>query len=164
MKKLVQGEFELYTTKKDAINKFMQLTGVCREEISDNKPIEFYCTKTGKIAISNPPTMRVTREISTKLFGKLIERDEKTFVTFQIMYSNANNIIKIICLALMLISTLLAFFIDKTAMRVALIPCFLLFGSMLFSATKEKSNSPIDSELLIKELEKRVNAINSWNE
>lgn len=27
----------------------MQLTGVCREEISDDKPIEFYCTKTGKM-------------------------------------------------------------------------------------------------------------------
>ena len=142
----------------------MQLTGVCREEISDDKPIEFYCTKTGKIAISNPPTTLVTREISTKLFGKIIERDEKTFVTFQIMYSSANNFIKFIYSTLMLISTLLAFFIDKTAMRVALIFSFLLFGSLLISATEEKNNSPFDSELLIKELEKRVNAINNWNE
>ena len=142
----------------------MQLTGVCREEISDDKPIEFYCTKTGKIAISNPPTTLVTREISTKLFGKIIERDEKTFVTFQIMYSSANNFIKIIYSTLMLISTLLAFFIDKTAMRVALIFSFLLFGSLLISATEEKNNSPFDSELLIKELEKRVNAINNWND
>lgn len=142
----------------------MQLTGVCREEISDDKPIEFYCTKTGKIAISNPPTTLVTREISTKLFGKIIEIDEKTFVTFQIMYSSANNFIKIIYSTLMLISTLLAFFIDKTAMRVALIFSFLLFGSLLISATEEKNNSPFDSELLIKELEKRVNAINNWNE
>ena len=142
----------------------MQLTGVCREEISDDKPIEFYCTKTGKIAISNPPTTLVTREISTKLFGKIIERDEKTFVTFQIMYSSANNFIKIIYSTLMLISTLLAFFIDKTAMRVALIFSFLLFGSLLISATEEKNNSPFDPELLIKELEKRVNAINNWNE
>lgn len=121
-------------------------------------------TKTGKIAISNPPTTLVTREISTKLFGKIIERDEKTFVTFQIMYSSANNFIKIIYSTLMLISTLLAFFIDKTAMRVALIFSFLLFGSLLISATEEKNNSPFDSELLIKELEKRVNAINNWNE
>lgn len=142
----------------------MQLTGVCREEISDDKPIEFYCTKTGKIAISNPPTTLVTREISTKLFGKIIERDVKTFVTFQIMYSSANNFIKIIYSTLMLISTLLAFFIDITAMRVALIFSFLLFGSLLISATEEKNNSPFDSELLIKELEKRVNAINNWNE
>lgn len=142
----------------------MQLTGVCREEISDDKPIEFYCTKTGKIVISNPPTTLVTREISAKLFGKIIERDEKTFVTFQIMYSSANNFIKIIYSTLMLISTLLAFFIDKTAMRVALIFSFLFFGSLLISATEEKNNSPFDSELLIKELEKRVNAINNWNE
>lgn len=120
--------------------------------------------KNRKNAISNPPTTLVTREISTKLFGKIIERDEKTFVTFQIMYSSANNFIKIIYSTLMLISTLLAFFIDKTAMRVALIFSFLLFGSLLISATEEKNNSPFDSELLIKELEKRVNAINNWNE
>ena len=120
--------------------------------------------KNRKNAISNPPTILVTREISTKLFGKIIERDEKTFVTFQIMYSSANNFIKIIYSTLMLISTLLAFFIDKTAMRVALIFSFLLFGSLLISATEEKNNSPFDSELLIKELEKRVNAINNWNE
>lgn len=164
MKKIAQGEFEIHTTKKDAINKFMQLTGVCREEVSDDKPIEFYCTKTGKIAISNPPTTLVTREISAKLFGKIIERDEKTFVTFQIMYSSANNVIKIIYSTLMLISTLLAFFIDKTAMRVALIFSFLLFGGLLFSATKEKNNLTFDSEMLIKEPEKWVNAINSWNE
>lgn len=49
-------------------------------------------------------------------------------------------------------------------MRVALIFSFLLFGSLLISATEEKNNSPFDSELLIKELEKRVNAINNWNE
>ena len=120
--------------------------------------------KNRKNAISNPPTTLVTREISTKLFGKIIERDEKTFVTFQIMYSSANNFIKIIYSTLMLISPLLAFFIDKTAMRVALIFSFLLFGSLLISATEEKNNSPFDSELLIKELEKRVNAINNWNE
>ncbi len=164
MKKIAQGEFEIHTTKKDAINKFMQLTGVCREEISDDKPIEFRCTKTGKIAISNPPTTLVTREISTKLFGKVIERDGKTFTTFQIMYNGANNVIKIIYLTLMLISTVLAFFIDKTTMRVALIFSFLLFDSLLFSATKEKNNLTFDSEMLIKELEKRVNAINSWDE
>ena len=64
----------------------------------------------------------------------------------------------------MLISTVLAFFIDKTTMRVALIFSFLLFGGLLFSATKEKNNLTFDSEMLIKELEKRVNAINSWNE
>ena len=80
------------------------------------------------------------------------------------MYSSANNFIKIIYSTLLLISTLLAFFIDKTAMRVALIFSFLLFGSLLISATEEKNNSPFDSELLIKELEKRVNAINNWNE
>ena len=34
MKKIEQGEFEIFTTKADAIDKFMQMQGVCREELS----------------------------------------------------------------------------------------------------------------------------------
>ena len=39
----------------------------------------------------------------------------------------------------------------------------LLFGFKLFSATKEEKNSPMDSEILINELEKRVEAVNLWD-
>lgn len=163
MKKIAQGEFEIHTTKKDAINKFMQLTGVCREEISDDKPIEFYCTKTGKIAISNPPTTLVTREISTKLFGKVIEEDNRTYISFYTSYSNANNIIKIFYLTIMAFSATFSFFVDKTTPRIILILCFLLFGYLFFISAKEKSNSQTDSNTLVGELKKRVDAINNWD-
>ena len=39
----------------------------------------------------------------------------------------------------------------------------LLFSFNLFSATKEEGNSPIDSEILINELKKRVEAVNLWD-
>jgi len=39
----------------------------------------------------------------------------------------------------------------------------LLFGYNLLVNTKEETNSPKDSEILIKELEKRVEAVNLWD-
>ena len=54
MKKISQGKYELFTTKADAIDKFMQMQGVCREELSSDKQIEFYCSKKGKVTITNP--------------------------------------------------------------------------------------------------------------
>ena len=56
MKKISQGQFEIRTTKVDAIDKFIQMQGVCREKINGENPIEFYCSKKGKIIITNPPT------------------------------------------------------------------------------------------------------------
>ena len=49
MKKINQGKYEVFTTKEDAIDKFMQMQGVCREKISGDNLIEFYCQKNGKI-------------------------------------------------------------------------------------------------------------------
>ena len=37
------------------------------------------------------------------------------------------------------------------------------FGIKLFYSTKEEKNSPKDSAVLIKELEKRVEAVNLWD-
>ena len=39
----------------------------------------------------------------------------------------------------------------------------VLFGINLFAATKEEKNSPKDSEILVNELKKRVEAVNLWD-
>lgn len=163
MKKIEQGKIEVFTSKGDAINKLMQMQGFCQSKLSNNNSIEFFCTKKGKFAISNPPTPLVSRENSTKLFGNIIEDDNKTYITFYTTYSNANNITKIIYLIIMVVSTILSFFVDKTVPRIILILCFLLFGYMLFITVKEKDNSPVDSNILISELKRRVDAINNWD-
>ena len=68
-----QGKFEIFTTKADAIDKFMQMQGVCREELSSENLIEFYCSKKGKIAITNPPKKHIEHTNSTNLFAEIIE-------------------------------------------------------------------------------------------
>lgn len=156
-------KIEVFTSKDDAINKFMQMQGICQNKLTNGSSIEFFCTKKGKIAISNPPTYKAARENSTKLFGNIIEEDNKTYVTLYTAYSSANNIIKIIYLTIMAFSATFSFFVDKATPRIILILCFLLFGYLLFISAKEKSNSPTDSNILISELKKRADAINNWD-
>jgi len=168
MKKISQGKFEICTKKADAIDKFMQMQGVCREEISTENPIEFYCSKKGKIIITNPPTRRVENDNSTNLFGEIIEQDDKVYVTYYTAFSKSNNVLKTIFLAIYLLMAVFAIaFTIITKVKTYYLPILALglmfFGIKLFVSTKEEKNSPKDSEILIKELEKRVEAVNLWD-
>ena len=165
MKKIIQGEFEVFTTKADAIDKLMQMQGICREEISGENAIQFYCLKNGKITITNPPTRRVENDNSTILFGRVIEKDGKTYVTYYTAFSKSNNVTKLILLLmdfLMAAISIMFVVLSKTQMYYLpiLILALPLFSFKFFVWTKEQKNSKTDSEILIKELEKRVEAVN----
>ena len=168
MRKIEQGKYEVFTTKENAIDKFRQMQGICREEISGENRIEFFCTKKGKIYITNPSTRHYENGISTKLFAQILNKDGKTYITYYTSFSKANNVLKTINIVidlLMAIFLIAVIIIEKV--RTYYLPIFVLclvaFGIKLFFATKEEKNSPKDSEILIKELEKRVEAVNLWD-
>ena len=92
MKKISQGEYEIFTTKEDAIYKFMQMQGLCREELNGEKAIEFCCSKKGKISITNPSQRDIEYTNSTKLFAEILERDVNTYVTYYTMFSIFRNV------------------------------------------------------------------------
>lgn len=168
MKKISQGEFEVFTTKADAIDKLIQMQGICREEISGENAIQFYCLKNGKITITNPPTRRVENDNSTILFGRVIEKDGKTYVTYYTAFSKSNNVTKLIFLLmdfLMAAISIVYVVLSKTQMYYLpiLILALPLFCFKFFVGTKEEKNSKTDSEILIKGLEKRVEAVNYWD-
>ena len=168
MKKISQGKFEICTTKADAIDKFMQMQGLCSEELSSDNLIEFYCSKRGKIAITNPPTRRIERTNSTYLFAKIIEQDGKTYVTYYTVYSHFNNVLKaisfIMSIAMVILTIVLAVAnVDKTVSPIIFVLCLAFYIYYLFNSAKEKKNAPRDSEIMIKELQKRVEAVNLWD-
>ncbi len=168
MKKISQGKFEIHTTKADAIDKFMQMQGVCREKINGENPIEFYCSKKGKIIITNPPTRRVESDNSTNLFAEVVQQEGKTYVTYYTMFNKSNNIFNLVFIVVYLLIGVLAIIFDiADKNKIYYLPILLLgtllFGYKFFVNTKEEKNSPIDSEILIKELKKRVEAVNLWD-
>ncbi len=168
MKKISQGKFEICTTKADAIDKFMQMQGVCREELSSENLIEFYCSKKGKIIITNPPTKRVESHNSTNLFADVVEQDGKTYVTYCTAFNKTNNILNLILIIVyLLIGIFAVIFAITDGNKIYYLPVLLLgvllFGYKFFSNTKEEKNSLKDSEIMIKELQKRVEAVNLWD-
>lgn len=166
MKKISQGKYEIFTTKEDAIDKFMQLQGLCTEEISGEKQIVFTCFKKGKISITNSSRRR--DDSSTNLYGEVVRQDGKTYVTYYTAFSKFNNVVNYIFIITSIISTILAIlFTVKYKFNIYLIMFLLMILAAWFSSlinnSKEKKNSPKDSEILIKELEKRVVAVNQWD-
>ena len=164
MKQISKGEFEVFSSKLDTINKLMQLQGVCQETIGGERRIEFYCSKRGKIAISNPPTRHERNWVSTYLFGKVIERDNKTYVTYYTTFSRYNHFLKLFCTVIDIIVGVLAIvFLKNIFSFFVMLLCLVFFVYQLFISVKEKSNSPKDSEILINELAKRIDAVNNWD-
>ena len=168
MKKLEQGKYEVFTTKKDAIDKFMQMEGVCRERLSDDSYIVFYCWENGNIAICERLSGRREYEHSTRLFGKVVEQDGKTYVTFYTRFDKGNQVLKVIFLVLSIMiaiaSILFSFANPQKSASILLVGLSLaMFVFQLLSTVKEQDYAPKDSAKLVQELERRVQAVNMWD-
>lgn len=168
MKKIHEGKFEVFTTKADAIDKFRQMRGGCRAELSGENRIAFFCQKDGDITITNPPTRHVENENATNLFAKVTEEAGKTYVTYYTTFNKTSNVAKWIVLAIDILTVIFAILFtvahtEHTMYAVVLILCLAVFTCKLFYNSKEEKNAPNDSEVLVKELEKRVNAVNLWD-
>ena len=97
MKKISQGKLEVLTSKADAINKFMQLQGDCREKLTYNRCLYFYCSKKGKIYISDVRSASDRYTIdSTHLIANIVEQEGKTYVTYLTRFSSIINVMAII--------------------------------------------------------------------
>ena len=169
MKKIAQGKNEIFTTKADAIDRFMQMQGLCREEISNENYILFSCTPKGKIDIFHLSSRRAPySQTSTRLYAKVIEQDGKTYVSYYTTFSKSNNILNAVCIVIYMLFMVLGVIIavaDVNELYYIYLFVFglLLLGYRLFLNSKEEKNSPKDSEILINELEKRVEAVNLWD-
>ncbi len=144
------------------------MEGYCRERISDDNPIIFVCSKKGKIAIYDPPGRHSVNDACTKLYGEIVEQEGRTYITYYTAFSKFESITKMIFNIIYLIMSLLAsiFAVANTKPAIALITCvvcFVLGVRQLYVSVDEKGYAYQDSEIMIKVLEERVNAVNRWD-
>ena len=168
MKHITQGEYELFTTKAEAIHRFRQMQGVCRGHMSDKNPIAFYCSAKGRITLTNPPSRELGHRSATKLFGQVTERDGKTYVAYHTGYDRSVHTVKMLSFILLAVLAALTIVlvladVQTTGFPVGLVVCFVAVVFQLFTMSKEGENSPKDSEILINELKNRVEAVNLWD-
>ena len=168
MGRIGQGEFPIFTTKEDAIGKFRQMQGICRNQMSDDERIEFLCSRRGRIRLGEPSSRRGPQN-PTELFGKVIAREGKTFVTYRTSFSgtgHASNLVaSLLGAAVTVFGIVFAVSAKEPAVTLAvLILCLGFWFYQLLVNLQKPSSASADSYVLIKELERRVDAVNHWNE
>lgn len=167
MKKIEQGKIEVFTSKVDAIDKLMQMQGVCQEKSIDDRRIEFSCKKDGKINICFPQGRRENRygksKLMTKLNGKVIMQDNKTYITYYTAIDRFDIFTRLFILAIAIVVCLLCFVFvaDKIKVLIATIICVAAFVFQLISIEKEDPSS--NSNILVDVLKKKIDAINAWD-
>lgn len=172
MKKIAEGRYELTCTKEEAIERFQEMEGICRETISDDRAIAFYCTKKGKIVVSDPPRRRkggIFYDSATALRGQIVEEEDKTYLTYHTAFSKFESVTKVVYAILYIIIGIFAIVtaVANSASALAVIICIAfvaLFIHRMHIIVNEKSHAVQDSEIMIKVLEERVNAVNRWDE
>lgn len=168
MSKIGQGEFRILTSKEDAIGKFRQMQGICRNQMSDDDRIEFFCSRRGRIRLGEPSSHRAP-ENPTELFGKVIERDGKTYVTYRTTFSQTGYLSNLIALGLSFAVSVFGVIFAVSAKEplfslAFLVFCFCFFFYELIVNLQKWNRAPGDAYVLIEELKRRVEAVNHWNE
>ena len=168
MKKIIdQGKFEVSTTREDAIAKFVQIQGISRDSMTSGNRIQFSCNKEGEIVLTNPPSRSTASDNATNLYAEIIEQDGKTYVSYYTSYSNAVRVMKYVAFIFNILIAIICIAVTViTYDKVALLFSGLFFAISLFqfiTNPNEQASAPKDSIILIKELEKRVDAVNLWD-
>lgn len=164
MKKINEGKLEIFTTMQDAIDKFIELEGICRQDISGDNATYFYCSKKGRITISNPPRRSVS-DNSTKLHGQIFEENGKTYVSYHTDFDKQNNVTKLVMTLIYVVFGIYCLInIHKPMYSLLMVICIAGFVYDVITILKEKRNSADDSKILVKELENKVDAVNRWDE
>ncbi len=167
MKKIEQGTFEIFTSKDDAINKLMQLQGVCKDIRNSNDcRILFECDKCGKIVVESDDDRYNLKKalILTKLYGEIIEQANKSYINYYVSLENKNVFLRLsmFVIAIIVLLILGLFIDDKLKVLVAIVICIIGLVFQCISIKNEKCNSSLNSEILIKVLEDKINTINNW--
>ena len=164
MKKIAEGRYELTCTKEEAIERFQEMAGYCREELSDEYPVFVGCTGKGKIGIGTR-MRRSGVDNPTTLYAQIVEEADKTYITYYTAFSKFDEIFNVIVWVLDLIMVIFAIVYAKTTMVLILAAvCGVFYARQLYASRNGKINALQDSEILIKVLEERVNAVNRWDE
>ena len=164
MKKIREGKYAISTTKYDAISKFMQLQGACRETLTADERIQFYCSKKGRLTITDPPSIGAKYRNATNLYGRVIEQDDETYVTYYTGFSKWNYYGHLVGIVISILGAILALFLEGFTTLILTFLCIVVLVADYQKTLKGKANAWLDSDILIRELEERVNAVNRWDD
>lgn len=159
-----EASIEVNASVRDTIDKLRQQEGVCRVRFSDNNEMFFACSENGYISIQGRSFLSVV--------GKVLEENGKTVINiYSIRNTKGYLVYRFISLVISLLLFGLLFFISfkqgsrikfNTALTaIALIISFIVFIFSLGSRVKPRDP---DTEKMVLEITRRVEAIKRWDD
>ena len=155
------------------VNRLMAQQGICYQKDSQNNPLEFTCTRKGKLQIKSP--YRRNNTISTHrthyVRGEVfVAPDGKTKVSICAVHDRTAVFLRWFEILLFVIGLTLYIFLDfVNQMPVLLLLLELILGivflvALLAGNNGERKNKTADMEIMKSEAIRRVEAVNRWDE
>ena len=106
---------------------------------------------------------------ATTLRGQIVEDEDETYLTYYTTFSKFESVTNVVYVILYMIMGIFAIVtaIANRESALTVILCIAGFAFLirrLYIIVSEKNHAYQDSEIMIKVLEERVNAVNRWDE
>lgn len=160
--------YELALPKEDVIYRLREQDGYCRNKSTSDQTLEFVCSKKGNIEVCNP---NYHKDQHVFLQGEMTTENGKTLVKvftvkrkgllFEAIVSAVGSFITTgACLWLMLR------FLKDVDPVVWILFAFLLVTTPLSLSRffKKKEAIPVDTEIMLNEIENRINGVIRWDD
>lgn len=159
--------YEIDTPKEDVIHRLIEQDGFCRNQDSCGYPLEFVCYKNGYFLVKDP------NGIDKQVFlqGNVESENDKTVVKVEKVKAKGRFLSSVIstaiCFIISIVITVFTFMNGgfnkiEDFLKLALI---LVLPILSISAEfKEKNAIPADTEIMLKEIDNRINGVIRWDE
>lgn len=163
---------ELSADLPEAIERLMQMNGVCRESDSTDKRLEFYCDKKGKIFVTAPAgRYSFSFDRSSYVKAEVVNRNGKTYIDMYSVDIKGGFITSVVFAVIQILITVFISVIYALAeipdLKIGLICVFISDALLIYFSLrdlyKEKNNIAPDLEKMKTEVRKRAIAVNRWN-
>lgn len=159
--------YEIDLTKEDVIYRLREQDGFCRNQDSNGYELEFECFKSGDFLVKVPG--KFDRQVFLQgdivvQNGKSVVRVEKVerkgeFI-FSIIGSLLISVISVVAIILMIWNGQFTDIKDFITLALVLISPIIFISSEL----KEKKAIPMDTEIMLKEIDQRILGVIRWDD
>ena len=163
--------YEIDLPKEDVIYRLREQDGYCRNENSEKRTIEFVCSKKGDFLVKD-----LNYYINQLVFlqGKTVARNEKTVVEVFTVKSRGVLVEGIVDAFFSIVSIGICFWVMfrfLNDIKDMVFELFIILGLLavmtLFSLArliKKKKAIPVDTDIMLNEIEQRINGVVRWDD
>ncbi len=160
--------YEIDLPKEHVIYRLREQDGYCRNENSENRVIEFVCSKKGDFLVKD-----LNHYINQLVFlqGKTVARNGKTVVEVFTVKSRGVLVEGIFDAFFSIISIGICFWVMLRFLNNIVFELFIILGLLsvvtllsLARLIKKKKAIPVDTDIMLNEIEQRINGVVRWDD